>query len=52
MQILPIIQKASHEIAVNRIWRYIQRTKDKFLVFKLSKIMVVDFYVGADFSGL
>ena len=31
---------------------YIQGTKDKGLVFNASKKLVVDFYAGADFSGL
>ena len=44
--------KASHKISVKRICRYLQGTNDNFLVFNLSKTLVVDFYADADFTGL
>ena len=43
---------SSHEMAVNRICWYIQGTKDNGLVFNTSKKRVVEYYAGADCSGL
>ena len=44
--------KASHETTVNRIFRYLQGTKDNGLVFNTYKKLMVDFYSDADFVGL
>ena len=44
--------KVSHETAVNRIFRYLQGTKDNNLVFNPSKKRVVDCYADADFAVL
>ena len=43
---------SSHEISVKRICCYLQSINDNILVFNLSKIMVMHFYVDADFAGL
>ena len=43
--------KASHDTAVNRIFQYLQGTKDKRLVFGPSKKLVVYCYSNAYFSG-
>ena len=44
--------KVSHGIAVKRIFRYLQGTKDNGLVFNPSRKLVVDCYAGAYFAGL
>ena len=44
--------KTSHNIAVKRIFWYLQGTKDNGLVFNPSKKLVMDFYADADFAGL
>ena len=44
--------KASHEISVKRMSRYLQGTKDNGLVFNPSKKLVVYCYVDEDFAGL
>ena len=44
--------KASHEIAVKIICRYLQGTKDNGLVFNPSNKLVVDCYADAYFTGL
>ena len=44
--------KASLDMAVKIICRYIQGTKDNGLVFNPSKKLVVDYYADADFAGL
>ena len=44
--------EASYEISVKMVCCYLQVAKDKILVFNPSKILVVDFYAGADFVGL
>ena len=44
--------KVSHETALNRIFRYLQGTKENGLVFNPSKKLVVDCYSDADFAGL
>ena len=44
--------KASCEVAVKRIYWYLQITKDKGLLFNLSKKLVVDFYDDAGFAVL
>ena len=44
--------KSSHETAVNRIYRYLQGTKDNCLVFNPSKKLVVVCYADADFAVL
>ena len=44
--------KESHEMAMKMICWYIQVTKDKVLVFNLSKKLVADCYADADFAGL
>ena len=44
--------KASNETAVNRIFQYLQGTKENILVFNTPKKLVVDCYADADFAGL
>ena len=44
--------KESHKIAVKRICRYLQVTKENGLLFNPSKKLVVDCYADADFAGL
>jgi hypothetical protein len=44
--------KASHSLAIKRIVRYLQGTKDKGMIMKPKKELVVDCYVDADFAGL
>ena len=44
--------KASTDTEVRRIWWHLWDIKDKGLVLNPSKIMVVYFYVDADFGGL
>ena len=44
--------KVSHETALNRIFRYLQGTKENGLVFNPSKKLVVDCYADANFAGL
>ena len=44
--------KASHEIDVKRICRYLKGTKENGLEFNTSKKLVVDCYADADFAGL
>ena len=44
--------KASHNTAVNRIFRYLQGTQYNGLVFNPYKKLVVYCYVDADFAGL
>ena len=44
--------KASQEIAVKRIFRYLQGTRENGLVFNPSKKMVEDCYADADFARL
>ena len=44
--------KVSQEIAVKRICKYLQGTKDNDLVFHPSKKLVVDCYSDADFARL
>ena len=43
--------KESNEIYVKMIFRYLQGTKDKCLIFNTSKKLVVDYYYDADFAG-
>ena len=43
--------KASHDVAMMGIFRYLQGTKNKGLVFNMSKNMVVYLYAGKDFAG-
>ena len=45
-------KKASHEMFVKRIFRYLQGTKDKGLLFNLYNKLVVGCYADADFSGM
>ena len=42
----------SHAVAIKRILRYLQGTRDKGLVFNPSTSLQVDCYVDADFAGL
>ena len=44
--------KAPHGTAVERMFRYIQGTKDNGIVFNPSKKLAVDFYADAYFAGL
>ena len=44
--------KESHEMAMKRICRYLQCTKDNVLMFNLYKKLVVNYFADADFSGL
>ena len=44
--------KASHDMAVKRIFWYLQVTKDNGLVLNPPRKLVVYFYVDADFAGL
>ncbi|MGH3053588.1 MAG: reverse transcriptase domain-containing protein, partial [Gaiellaceae bacterium] len=44
--------KRLHEEAVKHICRYLQRTKDKGIIFKPTKSFALDCYVDADFAGL
>ena len=44
--------KASHNMSVKRIYRYLQVTKYNVLVFNTSKKLVVDCYADADFAIL
>jgi hypothetical protein len=44
--------RASHALAVKRIIRYLQGTKDCGTIFRPDNSMKVDCYVDADFSGL
>ena len=44
--------KASYEMSVKRIFRYLQGTKDNYMVFNSSKKVMVCCYADADFSGL
>ncbi len=43
--------RASHSLAVKRILRYLQRTKDKGFCLRPNKTHRVDCYVDADFAG-
>ena len=42
----------SHAVAVKRILRYLNSTKDKGMMLKPTKNPVIDCYVDADFAGL
>ena len=44
--------KQSHAVAVKKILRYLQGTKDRGLIFKPTNDWKVDCYVDADFCGL
>ena len=45
--------KASHRIAVKRIGRYLKRTADKGIIYKIDKSKTtLDCYADADFAGL
>jgi hypothetical protein len=44
--------RASHALAVKRILRCLQGTKDRGTVFRPDNFMKVDCYVDADFAGL
>lgn len=44
--------KKSHALAVKKIVRYLQGTKDKGLYIKPSQTFSIDCYVDADFAGL
>ena len=44
--------KDSHAVAVKRILRYLNSTKDKGMMLKPNKIPIVDCYVDSDFAGL
>ncbi len=44
--------KQSHAIAVKRILRYLNSTKDKGMTLQPTKNPVIDCYVDADFAGL
>jgi Reverse transcriptase (RNA-dependent DNA polymerase) len=44
--------KKSHALAVKRIIRYLQGTKDKGMILQPSNSFTVDCYVDADFAGL
>ena len=44
--------KASRDMAMNIICRYMQGTNENGLVFNPSKKMVVDYYADADFAVL
>ena len=44
--------KHSHAVAVKRILRYLNSTKDKGMTLKPTKSLAIDCYVDADFAGL
>lgn len=44
--------RRSHEVAIQRICRYLQGTKDKGMRFTPTKELKIDCYVDADFAGL
>ena len=44
--------KHSHGVAVKRILRYLNSTKDKGMYIKPNKSLTIDCYVDADFAGL
>ena len=44
--------KQSHAVAVKRILRYLNSTKDKGMYIKPNKSLTIDCYVDADFAGL
>ena len=44
--------KKSHGQAVKRIIRYLKATETKGLIMKPTKILTLDCYVDADFTGL
>ena len=46
------VPKQSHDVAVKRIIRYLNSTKDKGMYIKPNKSLVIDCYVDADFAGL
>ena len=46
------VPKQSHAVAVKRILRYLNSTKDKGMYIKPNKSLVIDCYVDADFAGL
>lgn len=44
--------KKSHEVAINRIGRYLKGTIDKGLILEPSDDLTLDCYTDADFAGL
>ena len=44
--------KTSHDTDTNRVCMYFQGNKEKVLLFNLYTIIVVEFYLGADFTVL
>ena len=43
--------KKSHETAIKRIGKYLKKTHDKGIIFKVDRQLGLECYVDADFAG-